>query len=159
MDPTRFDRLVRSLDRMASRRGAFGIVVGALALLGDAAPGLTTRRRHKGIRHRRQVSAAEAGGISACVEFCAEEFGAGTPAARTCTRDAATGPSPDVCRSRQQPGVLFCEPARTIEGCDVCSERPSCGPEGCPPCTSSADCAAGSACLVGSACARLCVVA
>ena len=46
MDSRRFDTLVRSLSHPASRRGALGGMVGALALLGDAAPGLA-KHRHK----------------------------------------------------------------------------------------------------------------
>lgn len=45
MDPSRFDTLARALVQPTSRRRALGVLGGALALLGAAAPGLAKSRR------------------------------------------------------------------------------------------------------------------
>src|SRR5690348_11433575 len=88
MDPARFDNLVRSLTKPASRRGALGVVGGAaLALLETSRSDAKRRHRHgngKGTQ-------AAGGGNSACAHFCAAVFGADTPAAGQCTSDAAHG--------------------------------------------------------------------
>lgn len=51
MDTTQFDRLARSLSHPASRRGALGVLGGALALLGEAVPGLA-KDHHHGKKHQ-----------------------------------------------------------------------------------------------------------
>ena len=96
MDPRHFDHLVRSLSRPASRRGALGVVVGTLALLGGAAPGGAKRRHHgKAAKQGARSSAAKPSACkatktsnSACAKFCAETFGADTPEANQCTSAA-----------------------------------------------------------------------
>ena len=103
MDPTDFDRFVRSLSWPTSRRGALGgVVAAALALLSDVAPGAAKRGQHHQATHRRhragkrrhaQANAAKCAPTktsnSACAKACAQLFGANTPAASQCTSQAA----------------------------------------------------------------------
>jgi hypothetical protein len=83
MDPTRFDRLARSLARSASRRRALGSLLGAalVPLGGTAATDARSRHRH-GTRDQ--------DGNSACAAFCAAVFPPGRDRGQ-CVRDAAHG--------------------------------------------------------------------
>ena len=48
MDARRFDTLARALGHPTSRRGALGVLVGAVARLGEAVPSLARSRAHNG---------------------------------------------------------------------------------------------------------------
>jgi hypothetical protein len=74
MDANRFDDLTRALARGTSRRQALKVLGGGL--LAALVPG--------------SVFAAK-GGNSTCAKFCADTFGADTPAAKQCTSEAAKG--------------------------------------------------------------------
>jgi hypothetical protein len=78
MDATRFDRLTRALATSTSRRQALRRIGGTL---GGAA--LASWPLGKAL--------AKGGGNSECAHFCAQIFGADTPAAGQCTSDAAHG--------------------------------------------------------------------
>jgi len=76
MDSTRFDELTKALATPTSRRQTLHRIGGALA------GGLLATLLPEGVL-------AKGGGNSACAHFCAEVFGADTPAADQCTSDAA----------------------------------------------------------------------
>jgi hypothetical protein len=61
MDSLGFDNLARSLGRSVSRRGAVGVLVGALALRGEVAPVLAKRHPKELVCHKgktREIAAA-----------------------------------------------------------------------------------------------------
>jgi hypothetical protein len=89
MDPTHVDALARSLAHPASRRGALGLLVGGA--LGTLAAGDATATRRRRRAHAHRAVGGAKGGNSACAHFCAQVFGADTPAADACTREAAKG--------------------------------------------------------------------
>jgi hypothetical protein len=72
MDPTNFDRFVRSLTWPASRRGALGVMVGALALLGQAVPGVAKQRHHQSTAGHSPGRAATTGTCKAAGKACAK---------------------------------------------------------------------------------------
>ena len=135
MDPTRFDSLVRSLSRPASRRGALGVMVGALALLGDAVPGLAHRQQ----QHRR------------CTAFCAKVFGANRRAARRCTRAAARGKGLCARCGAANARRVCC--ARTAANTCPTYAGATCCSNPTPTCTRSGTCVcAKGSCGAGSVC-------
>lgn len=104
MDNMRFDALARSLGAGRSRRevirGIGGAVAGAIGLsvLGEA--GVSAR------------------GNSACAQYCADVFGADTPEAGACTREAAHGAGP----------CFECGPAAPAGSRTICGQT-CCGPD------------------------------
>ncbi len=71
MDSKQFDTLARSLSHPGSRRGALGLLGGALALLGEAVPGLA-KDHHHGKRHQHHPpgNPPGAGGCDASPNLC-----------------------------------------------------------------------------------------
>ena len=96
MNPSRFDDLTKALATATSRRQALGRIGGTLAGSLLAAWPFTQ-------------ALAAGGGNSACAHFCAEVFGADTPAARQCTSDAAHGKGLcSTCGSNADPSSICC---------------------------------------------------
>ncbi|MCC6791426.1 MAG: hypothetical protein IT336_07075 [Thermomicrobiales bacterium] len=85
MDPERFDRLIRSLSRPASRRQALGILASGFGIFAGAGAIEAKGKRSRGDRRHHPKKR----GNSACAHFCAEVFGDDTPKAGACTRDGA----------------------------------------------------------------------
>jgi hypothetical protein len=145
MDPSNFDRLVRSFARPASRRRTVGVLIGGmLTALGPVAPSVADNTcKPNGTANRSKCNKD----AQCCSRVCASG---------TC--GCATPPSSSTCSS-----FGFCSRFSTTEGCTVCTDFPSCGqPDRYPPCTSTADCAADKVCVTGGACsvcARICGLA
>lgn len=116
MDSMQFDSLVRSLGRPASRRGALGLLAAAAGLGLGEVRAKTTHHKGRGRGKGKGAQSAAGGGNSACAQFCAQVFGAGTPSAGQCTSEAAKGEglcktcgaataATDICCSRNSSGV------------------------------------------------------
>jgi hypothetical protein len=149
MDSTRFDSLVRALARPASRRGAVGVMVGALALLGEVAPGVAGRR---GGGQKCPTKADK----QTCAQWCASTFGASTPEAKRCINEAAKCQGLCYSRCGQLDGPHFerklcgteCVELGTNKNCtdcdDVCTAPATCLQDGC--CTPTTCDALGATC-------------
>ena len=133
MDSRRFDRLVRSLGRPASRRGALGLVIGGLALLAEAAPGVA--------KHKKRCKGGKLKCARVCIDPQADFNNCGAcgnvcgPGQR-CQAGACTGGPPITCT--EQPDLTDCGSGRQCSG-GVCATPPNCGvaPERC---ASALDC-------------------
>jgi hypothetical protein len=134
MDPSRFDDLVRALNRPASRRRTLGVLLGStLAGLGLGADGAKRKhRQHRDAKRRRvQASARKCSPTktsnSACAQFCAETFGANTPEAGQCTSDAAKcqglcyGCGPASNGTQKLCGTV-CTTLGTNSDCNACND-------------------------------------
>jgi hypothetical protein len=149
MNPTNFDRLVRSFARPTSRRRTVGVLAGAtLAALGPVTPSVAdTTCKPNGTTNRSKCNH----NAQCCSRVCVSgRCGCATP------------PSNSTCSGLRPPRGGICSVITTTEGCRVCTDLPSCGqPERYPPCTSTADCAANAVCAVGgcSVCADICGLA
>src|SRR5262245_26688095 len=95
MDPTRFDGVVRSLARSSTRRRSLAVLMGgALALLGEAAPGLAKpRHRHDADKHRSQASAKP-----------------------TCPKDSRCG---NTCCTVPDNGTSSCKKGKCVVSCNA----------------------------------------
>jgi hypothetical protein len=97
MDSETFDRIARALSDSTTRRRAIGglaaIVGGALTHVGlsSANAKKQSRRGKASARAKAAPKGGNKGGNSACAKFCANTFGANTPAADECTAEAAKG--------------------------------------------------------------------
>lgn len=181
MDGASFDELAKAVRAGRTRRQAAGGLLGlGLAVLSSRP--LTEAKgkrhaKHKGKGQRGASGPSGKGGNSACAHFCAQVFGADTPAAGQCTSDAAHGNG--LCRQcGADVGKACCAPqngvcpdyttATCCAGKDTCGGGGAPGVCGCTPnCTNkcggaddgcggtcTADCPAGrfclsQACLVG----------
>lgn len=128
MDLQRFDELTKSLSTARSRRGLLRTLGGALGAAGLAARGGAVLAQR---------------GNSACAHFCAATFGADTPAADQCTRDAAHGG-----------GLCYqCGPAASADnGLKVCGQ--TCIPQSS--CCTDSDCDTGRVCTGNGVCVIPC---
>jgi hypothetical protein len=144
MDNERFDGLIRVLGQGTTRRGTLAVLAGLAGLgLGEAA----AKRRHRGRRAKQGTRASAAkppkctatkSSNSACAQFCAATFGAGTPEASQCTSDAAK------CQGQCYqcgPGCgASCKKTRCGQQCVTTTSDPShCGAS-CTTCTGGNDC-------------------
>ena len=110
MDPRHFDGLVRSLAQPASRRRAVSLVIGgALALVGEAAPGVAKDRRHGAAKPRRHGKT-------------------GSRAKPTCGKAGATCALPSDCCSNLDCLDAVC--GKAAGGCP--SGQRKCGGSCCP---------------------------
>lgn len=97
MDGPGFDELAKAMRSAATRRQAAGglLGLGLAALTGRTLTDAKAKRhgKHagKGKGARDASGPGGKGGNSACAKFCAQVFGADTPAAGQCTSDAAHG--------------------------------------------------------------------
>jgi hypothetical protein len=102
MDPTRFDRVARSLAVPGSRRGTLGLALGGALGLLAAAPVEAARR------HRRRLAPANA----PCAQFCAD--------ARTTCRDICLG------FGAQPQTIAFVCPPTGADGTGTCRHGCAC---------------------------------
>jgi hypothetical protein len=143
MDPSRFDRLARSLAQPASRRTVGVLLGGALAGLAGVS-GSTAERRHRPAKQRSK------GGNSACAKFCAQVFGADTPEAAQCTSDAAHNNSAGLCARCNADLNNLC-------GTTCCAGTDTCGGGGRPGvcgCLTAGTCCADAAACQAQCCSR-----
>src|SRR5690349_18362971 len=117
MDPTRFDRLVRSLAQPASRRRTLGVLVGgALAIVGDAAPGVA-KRHHRTPKPHAKPTCGKAGAPCAIPSDCCSSLDC---IDTVCRKPAAGCPSGQVkCGGSCCPAVANGAPTCAKGQCGV----------------------------------------
>jgi hypothetical protein len=149
MDGHRFDDLTRALARGTSRRAILKAL--GLAVAGGVVPALGPKL-------------AWAQGNRACAQFCAQVFGADTPAAGQCTSEAAQGRGLCyTCGPASAGGTKpICCPQNSSGQCTSYSTATCCTTPAAPTCVNGqCGCGTGPACLAGQvcahgACARVC---
>jgi hypothetical protein len=107
MDQERFDELTRTLATGQSRRRVFGLLAGGLAVAFGGG----------------RAAQAQKGGNSTAAKFCAQVFGAKTPAAGKCISDATKGSGPFVACGGN--AARYCNGAcvdlTTVTNCGSCN--------------------------------------
>jgi hypothetical protein len=153
MNPSNFDELTKALASSSSRRHALRLIVTTAV---GGLLGLTSVSTAFG-KHQRRTKIAKptrSNRNDNCAKFCAAVFGPNTPAANTCTSDAAHNKNDSLCGQCNGDASKICCTTNgnycdgTVAGATCCTGGAKCCGGTCvqAECCSDSDCRAGEAC-------------